>query len=273
MKIFFLSFVSLIVFCQIIFGQSKQKGFAVYQLPDSPKSEQLSNSDLKKLKPTGTPLIAESDIWFYQKETHAFRIEYTASQRLKKITDEDETVPFAVFVGDEAIYVGSFWKSILSFSFSGIVIDTYKPLLVADKSSSPDFPVLTFDLGYPSPAFFKGTDLRADARIFKALEKAGKLYEKAELLVKCKKITATGTRRPASKFTFEVLSVRKGNFKGKEITFTLNDGELLPELGAKQGWGLGTNVAFNPDTEIVLEISQQVGKVKPEFFIREYWKK
>lgn len=273
MKIFFLASVALIVFCQIIFAQNNPKGFAIYLLPDSAKSNHLSTLDLKKLKPTGTPLIAESDLRFYQKETHELRIDYLASQRIKKINEKGGTASFAVFVGDEAIYAGAFWKSILSQSFDGIFIDTYKALNRADKKSVPDFPVLTLESGYPSPKYFTGTDLRADSRIFEALEKAGKLYEQTELIVKCKKITATGTRRPASNFTFEIVAVTQGKFKDKEITFVLNDVELLAELDAKMGWGKGETVSFNPSTEIVLEISQQVGRDNPEWFIRDYRKK
>ncbi len=273
MKIFFLASVSLIFLSQMVFGQNNPQGFAVYRLPDPVKSNQLSALDLKKLKPTGAPLIAESDIWFYQKESHSFRINYTAALRIKEINENGTNRPFAVFVGNDAIYAGAFWKSILSSSFDGVIIDTYKALTVSTKKSTLDFPVLTLELGYPSAGYFKGTDLRADSRIFKALEKAGKLYEEVELIVKCKKITASGKRRPSSEFTFKVVSVAKGEFKAKEINFELYGGELLSELGAKQGWGAGENVEFNPEQEIVLQISQQVGREKPDFFIREYRKK
>lgn len=273
MKIFFLASVSLIVFCQMVFGQNTSKGFAIYLLPESVKSNQLSTLDLKKLKPTGAPLIAESDMRYYQKETHQFKIEYAAASRLRKLDEAGSFREFAVFVGSEAIYVGAFWKSTSSFINPGIIINTYEPLLIADKNSTPDFPVLTLETGYPAAGYFRGTDPRADSRIFKALEKAGKLYEETELIVKCKKITATGTRRPASEFTFEVVSVTNGKFNDKEINFTLYDGELLSELDAKQGWGKSENVNFNPEQLIVLEISQQVGKQKPDFFIRNYRKK
>lgn len=273
MKIFFLASVSFFVFCQMVVAQNSSQGFAVYLLPDSLKNETLSTPELKKLKPNGAPLIAESDIRYYQKETHSFRIDYEAAKRVKKLNDEDSRARFAVFVGNEAIYAGTFWRSTSSFSNSGIIINTYEAFLIADKNSTPDFPVLTLRTGYPTPAFFKDQDLRADSRIFNALEKAGKLYEEVELIVKCRKITATGTRRPGSEFTFDVVSVTKGELKGKEISFTLYDGELLGELGAKLGFGAGENVEFNKDQEIVLEISQQVGRAKPDFFIRKYRKK
>src|SRR5215204_1016367 len=274
MKIFFLAFITTLVFCQMIFGQQiSQIGFAVYMLPVDIKSNQLKNLDLKNLKPTGKPLIAESDIWFYQKETHEFRINYMAADRLKKINNRGDTHPFAVFVGDEAIYVGAFWKSILSQSFDGIIIDTYKSVGKPPYYSNTDFPVLTLELGYPSAEYFKGADLRADSRIFKSLEAAGKLYEDVELIAKCKKITDSGTRRPGSNFIFEAISITKGEFKDKEISFFLFDGKLLPELDAKLGWGAGENVKFNPNTEIILKISKQAGRDKPDWFLREYRKK
>jgi hypothetical protein len=274
MKIFFWALLTTLVGCQMVFGQNNSpKGFAIYLLPANLKPNQLAKLDLKKLKPTGEPLIAESDLWFYQKETHEFRIDYTAATRLKKINNQGGTPAFAVFVGDEAIYAGAFWKSILSQSFGGIVIDTLKSIGKPPYYSNTDFPVLTLEPGYPSAEYFKGEDLRSDSRILKALEKAGKLYGEVELLVKCKKITATGTRRPASEFTFEILSVIKGEFKQNEISFTLPDGKLLPELDAKLGWGAGENVKFNPKQEIILKISKQVGTDKPDWFIREYRKK
>lgn len=249
------------------------KGFNFYLLPENVKSNQLAKLDLQKLKPTGKPLISESEIRYYQKETHEFRIDYLAADRIKKINDQGGTRAFAVFVGDEAIYVGAFWKSILSQSFDGIVIDTFKAVGKPPYYSNTDFPVLRLETGYPTPEFFKSADLRADSRIFKALEEAGKLYEEVEMIVKCKKITASGTRRPGSHFDFEVVSVTKGEFKNKELKLFLFDGKLLPELDAELGWGAGENVKFNPNAEIILEISKQTGREKPDWFLREYRKK
>lgn len=186
MKIFFLFFVSLIVFCQMISAQNNSpKEFAIYLLPGNIKSNQLSKLDLKKLKPTGKPLVSQSEIHYYQKETHEFRIDYIASDRIKKINQRGGTQPFAVFVGNEAIYVGAFWKSVLSQSFDGVVIDTFKAVGNPPYYSNSDYPILTLEPGYPSPAYFKSADLRADSRIFKALEDAGKLYEAVVLVVTC----------------------------------------------------------------------------------------
>jgi hypothetical protein len=257
----------------VLAQNNSPKGFAIYLLPDDIKPNQLAKLDLKKLKPTGKPFIDETELWFYQKETHEFRIDYIAADRLKKLNDRGVPKTFAVFVGDEAIFAGAFWKSILSQSFDGIVIDTFKSVGKPPYYSNTDFPVLTFETGYPSARFFKGPDLRADPRIFKALEAAGKLYDELEMVVKCKQIVASGKRRPSSIFTFDIISVTRGEFADKEIIIELFDGDLLPELDAKLSWSAGQSLKFNPNTEIILEFSKQVGKARPDRFLREFRKK
>jgi hypothetical protein len=274
MKIFFLAFASLIVFCQIIFAQNNSpKGFAVYLLPGNIKSNQLSKINLKKLKPTGKPLISESEIQYYQKENHEFRIDYIASDRIKKINDLGGTKPFAVFVGNEAIYVGAFWKSILSSTFDGVIINTFKAVGNPPYYSGSDYPVLTLELGYPSTEYFKSTDLRADSRIFKALEEAGKLYEEVELNVTCSKIIGTGKRRMSYIFTLPVVSVSKGEFDEKEITLELYDGKMLAEFDAERKVRIGENTNFDQKQQVTLKLSKQVGKEKPDWFLIDYRKK
>jgi hypothetical protein len=69
MKIFFLASFLTAAACLTAFGQNNsQKGFAIYPPADNIKSNRLSQIDLKKLKSTGTPLIAGSDIQYYQSE-------------------------------------------------------------------------------------------------------------------------------------------------------------------------------------------------------------
>lgn len=274
MKIFFLALVSLIVFCQMVLAQDNSpKGFAIYLLPGNIKSNQLSKLDLKKLKPTGKPLISQSEIQYYQKETHEFQIDYIAADRIKKINDRGGTAPFAVFIGNEAIYVGAFWKSILSSTFDGIIINTFKAVGNPPYYSGSDFPVLTLELGYPSPEYFKSADLRADSRIFKALKDAGKLYEDVELVVTCNKIVGTGKRRMSFIFTLPVVSVTKGEFAEKEITLELFDGKMLAEFDAERNARIGENTNFDLKQEVILKLSKQVGKEKPDWFLREYEKK
>jgi len=266
MKIFFLVIVSLIAFCPMVLAQNNSpQGFAVYLLPANIKSKNLSALDLQKLKPAGKPLIAAEDINFYQKETHEFQVEFPAAEKLRKMQNDLRGKTFGVFAGGEAVYAGAFWTSIWSQSFDGVIIDIF--------DLREDYPTLEFAAGYPSPEWFKGEDRRADKRILKALENAGKLYEEVELVVKCQKITASGTRRPGSHFTFEIVAVTKGEFRDKEINLFLYDGKLLSELDAKLGWGKDENVNFNPDTQIILNLSQQAGREKPDWFLKSYRKK
>lgn len=83
-----------------------------------------------------------------------------------------------------------------------------------------NIPFLTLELGHPSAENFKGTDLRTDSRIFKALQESGKLYKEVELVVTCNNIVGTGKRRPSFVFTLSVVSVSKGEFAEKKIYST-----------------------------------------------------
>ncbi len=274
MKIFFLALISLLFFCQMVLAQNKsEKGFAIYLLPEKITPDDVSKLDLKKLKPKGTPIVAENEIQYYQKDTHQFRIDYTASKRLKQLQNRGCCNPFAVFVGDEAIYVGAFWKNSSSQSFDGIIINTEEVLGNPPYNSNTDYPVLTLELGFLSPEYFKSADLRSDSRIFKALQAAGKLYEEVELFVTCKTIVGTGKRRASFIFTLPVVAVTKGEFAEKEITIELFDGKLLDEFDAESKMFIGENNNFNNKQEVILKISKQVGKEKPDWFLIEYKKK
>ena len=259
----------------MVFAQnSAKKEFAIYLLPENIQTYQHSlNFDFKNLKPTGKPFISQNEIIYYQKETHKFKVDFYASKRLKQINNRDGTKPFAVFVGNEAIYVGAIRKNNLSQSFDGIVIDTFKAVGNPPYYSNSDYPILTLELGHPSAENFKDTDLRADSRIFKALEESGKLYEEVELVVICNNIVGTGKRRPSFVFTLPVVNVTKGEFVEKKITIELFDGKLLAEFDAESRMFIGENTNFNKKQEVILKISKQVGKEKPDWFLIEYKKK
>lgn len=273
MKIFFL--LSAIIFAgvQMITAQKiNPEGFNIYLLPKI-KPDRLSTINIKNLKPYGKPLISQNEILYYQKETHEFQIDYIAAERIKKINDSGSSSIFVVFLGEKAVYVGAFWKSIFSKSFDGIIIDTFKALGKSPYYSNSDFPVLKFELGFPSSEYFKGIDHRNDAEIFSALENAGVLYDELELTVKCKNIIATGKRRPSSIFTFDVISVNKGKFDEKEITLELFDRKLLSELEADLGFQTAGDLNFNKEIEIILTYLKQMGKPEPNMFFKTFRKK
>ena len=75
-------------------------------------------------------------------------------------------LPFVVCAGGEPIYGGALWTSYSSATYDGIVIDVYPA-----RFGKP----LPMRLGYPSPEWFTGEDLRSDPRIHRSLEEAGKL--------------------------------------------------------------------------------------------------
>lgn len=256
----------------------KPKGLNFYLLPGV-NTDQLSGLDLKKLKPQGAPLIAESEILSYQRDNHEFQIDYRASKRIRKINDLGGTKAFGVFVGDDAIYVGAFWKSILSSSFDGVIIDTSKAVGTQPYYSSSDYPFLTLETGYPSANFFRGADPRSDKRIFEALEKAGLLYEFHEVAAKCRKIVGTGKRHMSWVFTFDLDTTSGGVFPEKTDSF-----ELFADFGGskmisllKGGDELRTGDdpegAFDRSKEILIKYSVQVGKNPPRIMVRDFWAK
>ncbi len=274
MKIFFLALISLVCFCQMVFAQNKSsKGFSIYLLPANIKPGQLSKLNLKKLKPIGKPFVGSDEILLYQKETHEFQIDFKASERLKKLIIPVNGKPFAVFIGEEAIYTGAFWTSISSQSFEGIIINKEKAIGNPPYFSNTDYPILSLELGYPSPKYFKNADSRSDSRIFKALQDAGKLYQEVELVVTCKKIVGTGKRRASFIFTLPVVAVTKGEFDEKELTLEIYDGKMLAEFDAEGKMLIGENTNFNQKQEVILKLSKQVGKNKPDWFLKGFKKK
>ena len=75
-------------------------------------------------------------------------------------------IPFVVCVGEQPIYAGAFWTPLSSLSFDGVVI--MQPF-------DTDGTTIRIVLGYPGQDAFTGSDPRADDRVMKALEAAGKL--------------------------------------------------------------------------------------------------
>lgn len=262
----------------VLAQNNSPKGFNIYLFP-SVKTDQLSTLDLKKLKPKGKPFIAESEILHYQKETHEFQIDYIASDRFKELKIPVSGLSFAVFVGDEAIYAGAFWTSLSSKSFGGIVINKEKAIGKQPYYSNSDFPFLKLELGYPSAEHFKEKDLRADEKIFKALENGGLLYEYFEAVGKCKNIVGTGKRHASWIFTFKLDSTVNENFPNKEHTFELfadfGGSKILSLLETDSGLKIGDNPqsAFNSDKEIVLKYSIQMKPISPKILLRDFWAK
>jgi hypothetical protein len=266
MKILF-AFVAVLVSLMpagTVLGQQKPKEFSLYLLPEPADLKQKYRAfDIGKLKkPVGDPLIAAKDIAHYQKDRHEIGIYYTTGLRLKTKAVDLIGKPFAIFVGDVPIYAGAFWPASSSQSYDGVYIDP--------SDFQGDFPILKLQFGYPTNKFTTGPDRRADARVFKAFEDAGMLYQELFIRGKCVAMRDTMKRRAGIIYTFSVDSVVKGNYKDSEITFeTWADGEygkLLDALTAK-GVPYGDNWAFDKNKEILLKFEQRTDLTKqPRWF-------
>jgi hypothetical protein len=125
----------------------------------------------------GKVVIAADQIRSYEWATHILTLVPNVRDELATRLRKDRAVsgiPFAVTVGGNVIYTGTFTTVMSSKSFSTpvIVVDAQlvKPKLGADQ--------LRIQLGYPTVEFFKGEDPRADRRIREALKAEGKLTER-----------------------------------------------------------------------------------------------
>ena len=143
--------------------------FGVYLVKQDISPQQMTNTNLTELQLEETPLLSIEDIVTYSWETHEMELTASASERVARLESSRLSMgglPFVICAGGEPIYGGALWTSYSSATYDGIVIDVYPA-----KFGQP----LPIRLGYPSPDWFKGEDLRFDSRILQSLKEAGKL--------------------------------------------------------------------------------------------------
>jgi hypothetical protein len=143
--------------------------FDVYLVKEDISPQQMMNTDLTELQLEKPPVLTIDDITTYYWETHEMELTASAFERiawLERTRLSMAGLPFVICAGGEPIYGGALWTSYSSVPYGGIVIDVYP------ASSGQPLPIR---LGYPSPEWFKGEDLRSDPRIRQSLEEAGKL--------------------------------------------------------------------------------------------------
>ncbi len=112
------------------------------------------------------PILSMSDIVSYTWGAHEIRLTPEAFARLMALRVPTQGLPFAARVNGKTAYTGAFWTPISSQSFDGVTI--VLPLGAQE-------PIIQIELGYPSPAFFRGRDPRSNTEVRRALERAGKL--------------------------------------------------------------------------------------------------
>jgi hypothetical protein len=143
--------------------------FDVYLVEQEISPQQMRNINLAEVQLEETPLLSVDDIVAYRWETHEMELSDSASKRLAQLERSVPLgggLPFVVCAGGEPVYGGALWTSYSSATYDGIVIDVHPAGLGEPVSVR---------LGYPTPEWFTGEDLRSDPRIYRALEEAGKL--------------------------------------------------------------------------------------------------
>ncbi|HUW14429.1 MAG TPA: hypothetical protein VM537_32195 [Anaerolineae bacterium] len=150
-------------------SQSSVGRFDVYLVKQDISPQQMTNANLAELQLEETPLLSIEDIVTYAWATHEIELTPSASERVARLESSRLSMgglPFVICAGGEPIYGGALWTSYSSATYDGIVINVYP------ASSGQPLPIR---LGYPSPEWFKGEDLRSDPRILRSLQEAGKL--------------------------------------------------------------------------------------------------
>jgi hypothetical protein len=143
--------------------------FDVYLVQHDISPQDMMTANLTELQLEEPPFLSIDDIVTYYWKTHEMELTASAFERigwLERTRLSMGGLPFVICAGGEPIYGGALWTSYSSVPYGGIVIDVYP------ASSGQPLPIR---LGYPSPEWFKGEDLRSDPRIYRSLEEAGKL--------------------------------------------------------------------------------------------------
>ena len=161
----FFFFISGIVGCQ----REVASDFGIYLLAEDRPATQLADSDLTTLALQERPVIGLDDIVSYDRKSHVMQLTEAAYRRVQEVFPlpvRVDGIPFVVRAGGEPIYAGALWTPLSSLSFDGVII-----LQPFNENNTK----IGLALGYPSPIVFTGEDPRADPRIIKALDYAGKL--------------------------------------------------------------------------------------------------
>lgn len=135
-------------------GESKE-GFGVYL---------VENNEL---------VLSDEEIVWYDVVSYEFKLTDEGANRITELDVPVTGSPFVLKVDGKEICEGSFWVSVSSLSYSGIVIDA---LAIHDNT-------ISIDLGYPSAEFFEGTDYRNDPRIIDHFDSLGKLKQTFQMQI------------------------------------------------------------------------------------------
>jgi hypothetical protein len=143
--------------------------FGVYLVKQDVSLRQMNETNLSEIRLEDKPFLSIDDVVTYSWDTHEMQLTASASQRVARLARSRLSMgglPFVICASGEPIYGGALWTSYSSATYDGIVIDVYPA-----ESGQP----LPIRLGYPTPEWFTGEDLRSDPRIHRSLGEADKL--------------------------------------------------------------------------------------------------
>lgn len=132
-----------------LFLSQQPKGFGIY----------LSESN--------ELVVSDEDVVWYNKTSHEIRLTAGGVEKIRALRVPVAGIPFVIKIDGKEIYAGSFWTSVSSLNYSGIVVDVLK---IRDDT-------IKIEKGYPSPEFFKGVDPRNSSEVFDYFQKIGKLVQ------------------------------------------------------------------------------------------------
>ncbi len=203
---------------------SRGEGLAIYLTRDDVPPTQMNS--LSHVNLADQPFICLEEIVSYNSQTHEMKLTPGAYSKISELAVPVRGRSFLVCVDKAPVYWGAFWTPISSIGFDGVTI--WKPL----GSQRP--PLVTFELGYPSPSFYGGNDPRNDPAILKSLKQSGKLVAQLSL--------ADVAELPASMKGYELYSwLQDGQWHFTLITGT-NRNKTLDEIVAaddfvsESGW-------------------------------------
>ncbi len=149
----------------------KSEGFAIYLTREDVPPDKMEMQSHVEI--ADQPVLTTPDIISYNAQTHEIKLTDAAFKRISGLEVPVRGKSFLVCVDKAPIYWGAFWTPISSMSFDGVTI--WMPLGQQEAS------VISLELGYPSPSFYKGEDPRSNPVVMESLEQAGKLIDKLSI--------------------------------------------------------------------------------------------
>ncbi len=204
-------------------ARTEGEGFSIYLTKENVPPAEIGN--VSQVAIADQPFIPVADVVRYNVQTHELKLTAAAFDRISKLEVPVSGRSFVVCVDRKPVYGGAFWTPVSSIGFDGVTI--WKPY------SPGGLPIVTLELGYPAPSFYKGTDPRNGPAILDSLERAGKLVTKLsiaeiESLPESMKGYEIYSWSPGGLWHFTLIT---GTNRNKTVDEILSTGDFISETG------------------------------------------